>query len=220
MNKRVLIFLLAFIIGVFTYAGYRNVVISDSEITKELHHTYDLAHELSIAYVWYDISIGDIIARYSAGSIDKSEMIKQIELGKAKCHEHLVAYAKESKSYESLQMGILYTQDSSIDEAITKIINDVDNPESIDCKVTALYNTTRKILETINYIITTRSRYIECLDTNIQKDNMHIRDYLINSFTMSLVLFMASFMKLKNLETPNTTPSSHHPHKHTKEIPV
>lgn len=214
MSKRVLIFLLAFIIGVFTYAGYRNVVVTDSEITNELHHTYDLAHELSIAYVWYDISIGDIMARYSSGAIDKPEMLRQIEVGKSKCHEHLIAYAKESKSYESIQMGILYTQDSVIDESIEKIINGADNTESIDCKVTALYNTTREILETINYIIATRSRYIECLNINIQKDNAHIRDYLINSFTMSLVLFTASFMKLKNLETP------HHRHKHTEKIPA
>lgn len=204
MNKRVLIFLLAIIIAVFTYAGYRNVVVTDLEIGNEVHATYDLAHELSIAYVWYDITIGDIMAVYSAGAMDKDTMIGRIEIGKKECHKHLITYAKGAKTYESNEMAIIYAQDSVIDGAINDIIK--GGNDTTGDNMTALYKATRPVLETINYIIITKSRYIECLNENIQKDNEHIRGYLINSFTLSLVLFMASLMKLTNLDTPHTIP--------------
>lgn len=199
MNKRVLIFLLAIVIGIFTYAGYKNVVVTDSQITNELHQTYDLAHELGIAYVWYDITIGDIMVRYSTGEINKEEMIAEIIVGKSACHKHLDTYVKSAKSYEAAHLSILHAQDSAIDEAIVNVITAADK-SSLDAKVTAVYDSTRPILETINYTIATRSRYMECLNDNIQKDNEHIRGYLINTFMMSGVLFIAALMKLKEPE--------------------
>jgi len=213
MSKQVLIFLLAIIFGLFTYAGYKNVVVTDSEITQEIQETHKLANELSVAYVWYDITIGDIMARYASGPIPKDEMIAQIEIEKGICHNHLVTYAKSCKSYEVTSMSILYSQDSIIDESINNIINSSDDTAALDAKITALYNKTRSILETLNSIMVTRLRYMDCLNDNIQRDNAHIRGYLINTWTMTLVLFVASFMKLKNLKSP------YHPHKpHKKPV--
>ena len=211
MSKQVLIFLLALVVGIFTYEGYINVVVTDSQITTELHKTYELTHELAISYVWYDITIGDIMQRYSDGTITKTEMIEEINIGKTRCHKHLDAYARSAKTYEAVSLASLYKQDSDIDETISSIISSADNTEIIDSKITALYNATRVILETINYTIATRARYIKCLNENIQNDNEHLRGYLINTFTMSLVLFTASLIKLKKLEPL---------HKHTNVHPV
>jgi len=209
MSKQTLVFLLAIIIGLFTYAGYRNVIVTDSEIAIELQKTNNLTHELGIAYVWYDITVVDIMKKYAAGHMDMEEMTIAIANGKAECHAHLSTYAKSYKSFESHDMFIINSQDSIINEAINNIIDGPIDNTSLDTKITALYNSTRPILEVINNIITIRSRYINCLNDSIQKDNEHIRGYLINTWVMSLVLFIASFMKLKNIDTPHVSVKSH-----------
>jgi len=198
MNKQVLVFLLALIFSIFTFEGYRNVVITDNNITLELHKTYDLTHELGLCYVWYDIEISNILNKYIENPKDKDNIIALITAGKNSCHSHLYSYVKTSKTYEADHLDLLHKQDADIDLFIDDIILNINanNIKEVKEKIPQVYNITRPILYTINYTIATRSRFIDSLNENIQEDNKHIKDYLLNTFIMSFVLFMASMMKL------------------------